>query len=136
MTLVNAQFENEVPGSEDRRGWVRHVCGLKGDCQPMAFLSTGGRWPIRAKDISHGGVALLVSRRFEPNTLLAVELQDTEAQTITLPLARVQRAEKAGNLWLLGCAWVSALDVSALENLLGAIPMSQAAFASETVTAA
>ncbi|MBY0523937.1 MAG: PilZ domain-containing protein [Gemmataceae bacterium] len=105
-------------GSE-RRTSIRHVCELSGDCQPIAALEAGNRWPVQAANISEGGVSLMLSRRFEPGTLLAVEFVSDPADTAYMPLARVCRASRAGNYWLLGCSWADGLGADDLRTLVG-----------------
>jgi len=102
----------------DRRGWVRFACELRGDCQPITQLEAGNRWPAQVLDISSGGVGLLLSRRFEPGALLALELGTNETETACLPLARVCRVRREGGYWLLGCAWADELPSEDLKALI------------------
>jgi hypothetical protein len=65
-------------------------------------------------------VRLVMSRRFEPGTRLAVELASALFGVSYLPLARVCWARAAGVLgWQLGCAWEGDLVQEELHPLVG-----------------
>lgn len=103
----------------ERRNWVRYTCELQGKCRPVSALETGNDWPIHSADLSAGGIALCLCRRFEPGTLLAMSLAGSAADPIRMVLARVQRVIRTGNLWVLGCAWTDELGATELRSLLG-----------------
>ncbi|MBN9122777.1 MAG: PilZ domain-containing protein [Planctomycetes bacterium] len=112
-----------VPAHE-RRAWVRH--GL--DAGAFAVIDTsvcgGGpdneeTWPLVVRDLSRGGVGVLIARRFEPGTELCVELSvGPDVAPRRLP-ARVVRVapEKTGH-WFHGCAFLNPLTGDELEVLL------------------
>lgn len=104
--------------SEERRGWVRHACALAGECQPITQLESGNRWPVRFLDMSRGGVGVLLSRRFEINTLITFELEANATTTVSLPLAHVRSVRRYGNYWLLGCVWAHVLPEEELQPLV------------------
>ena len=117
---LTAENDNFTPAElDERRGSVRHVCALQGDCQPITALETGNHWPVQAADISLGGVRLLLSRRFEPGTLLAIEFVSAD-DSAYMPLARVCRVSLSETYWLHGCAWADALAQEELGTLVGA----------------
>jgi hypothetical protein len=98
----------------------RHACGLEASCLPVAARGDNAlHWPGTICDISTGGVGLVLKRRFEPGTELAIELRagvDHPEQTL---LARVRHATPlpAGH-WLLGCAFISELSDDEGQSLL------------------
>ena len=102
----------------ERRGWVRHPCELKGQCHPVTALDANHRWPIETWDVSAGGVAVALCRRFEPGTLLALTLTGAGDETVSMPLVRVRRVTQMDQHWLLGCAWVDELEKADLGLLL------------------
>jgi hypothetical protein len=69
------------------------------------------------KDISEGGVGLLLPRRFEPGTLLIVQLDPSTAPHAVYMLARVVRiaAQGDGN-WLAGCTFIGELSGQELQS--------------------
>ncbi len=122
-----ANIETEVlpmnPAAEadrpERRAIPRHVCALDGDCQPITALEAGNHWPARAADVSAAGVALILSRRFEPGTLLAIELEVPGADTAYMPLACVRYVQPLGQHYQLGCVWSKPLSPEEVRNLVG-----------------
>jgi len=87
----------------DRRVAVRYSCTLKSLCQTKTARPEDFWWWGKIQDISTGGIALRIRRRFEVGTLLVIEpLSGSEAQQSLL--VRVIRATKqARGGWLLGC---------------------------------
>lgn len=118
MPTTSPNLNEDTVSAMDRRSWMRFHCELSGGCQPITQLEAGNHWPTHVHDISPGGVGLLLSRRFEPGTLLAVELGATEMDTVCLPLARIRRVLRAGNSWLLGCSWADELSEDDLRSLI------------------
>jgi hypothetical protein len=105
----------------DRRACARFGCDHKSICQPVAARGPNElQWSARVHDLSAGGVGLLLPRRFERGTVLAVELQTSTASPSRLLLARVMHATaRAGRGWLVGCAWVRGLTADQLREVLG-----------------
>ena len=98
----------------------RHACDLEASCQPVAARSDNDlHWPATIRDISTGGVGLVLKRRFEPGAGLAIELPaagDCSEQTL---LARVRHATRLPDgRWLLGCAFISELSDDEVQALL------------------
>lgn len=102
---------------EERRVRDRYACDLKSSCKPID-CQTGTAWPAKVRDISATGVRLTMFRRFEPGTLLALEVQDTSGLARML-LARVVRvAKQVRGRWILGCAFDAELHHPQLEALV------------------
>jgi hypothetical protein len=76
-------------------------------------LHGGGeeKWPLLIRDLSTTGIGILLARRFEPGTELAVEGAAGPSGTTERLPARVVRveAERAGH-WIHGCEFVRPLD--------------------------
>jgi len=67
-------------------------------------------------DISRGGVQMIAPRRFEPGTVLSVELPSSKEQTPLAVLACVIRAHPHGESeWTMGCRFSSELDEEQLQ---------------------
>lgn len=109
---------NPVPvDPEERRVRDRYTCDLKTSCKPVDCQSATP-WPAKVRDISATGVRLTMFRRFEPGTLLALEVQDTSGLARML-LARVVRVAKmVRGRWILGCAFDTELHDQQLEALV------------------
>jgi hypothetical protein len=106
------------PAARERRVWVRYLCDLPTSCHPL-LTKDSECWSGRVQNISRGGLNLVVSRRFEPGTLLQIELQgpqDSEPRTV---LARVVHARPGdADHWALGCAFAFELGEDMLHALL------------------
>ena len=120
------EFVDEHLSQPEKRLSIRYRCRARGDCQPVTANEAGNHWPVRVFDISEGGVGLVLSRRFEPGTLLAVELNCSSKRPAYMPLARISRVTPCDTHWLLGCVWQGAFGADELQNLVGAASMWQA----------
>ncbi len=105
------------PAPAERRAAVRHACQLDTSCRSV----TGGRdvpWPARVRDISLTGLCLVVSRRFEPGTLLSVDVQAAAGDFPSTLLAHVVRVSGlTGGDWALGCVFATPLSEDELQAL-------------------
>lgn len=115
--LIVKNEDDSPPHDSERRESPRHVCQVEAYCQPLADHA-GSRWPATAVDISTRNVSLVLSRRFEAGTLLAVGLQGTTAGDC-MPLVRVQRVAPDGVYWRIGCVWSDPLTPEELRGLVG-----------------
>src|SRR5215831_18577049 len=67
--------EESVSTSANRRVTVRYHSGLHASCEPLAARGKSGLdWRASVKDVSRGGLGLLLDRRFEVGTILTVDL--------------------------------------------------------------
>jgi hypothetical protein len=98
----------------ERRTSVRYPCNLETACAPVAAES-GASWGALIRDVSLGGVSLLLNRRFEPGTLLRVELRDADETERTL-FVRVVYVGKKGSGWQHGCAFTRNLSEDELGS--------------------
>jgi hypothetical protein len=102
------------------RVWERFPCDLPTKCQPVAARQDKDIvWSGTLRDISVGGVGVVLSRRFEPGMGLAVELPGAEpgmSETLLARVVYVRRLPEGG--WLLGCAFISQLSETELDSLL------------------
>lgn len=108
------------PGSdcataEDRRVWVRYPADLETTYQP-ATESGGARLSARVRNVSLGGVNLVVDREFTPGDLLSVELPGVADRTRCTVLACVVHVAAQGDgTWSLGCTFARELNEEDLE---------------------
>ncbi len=101
----------------ERRASVRHTCDSKAslNCTERAGEV---RWPARLRSLSADGLYLLVSRRFEPGSLLSVDLQSRNGQSSCTLYVRVVRvAREPSGDWAIGCWLVTKLSASEAETL-------------------
>jgi serine/threonine protein kinase len=100
----------------EQRATVRYPSDQVGFCNAVG----GGKkpqWPAKVQNISAGGLALLVGRRFEPHSTLCVELGGS-GQAPCYYLVRVVRVQpRPGRKWLVGCAFARPLSDEEVESL-------------------
>lgn len=117
-------LQTESPGTSfrtlgvERRAWVRFSCDLEVACM-RAAEDPEMLWPARVMNISCGGIGLMLSRRYERDTLLQVELQIPK-KGFSRPLL-VQVLHVTGHAtggWLLGCAFTQPLSEEEIQQLL------------------
>lgn len=104
-------------GAAERRAWVRYATNQPTECAPVVETD-GPQWVGKVRDISAGGLGVVLDRRFEPGTVLLVGVEDKAEASYRALLARVVRVTRFpdGN-WLLGCIFARNLteeDVAAL----------------------
>jgi hypothetical protein len=101
------------------RVWQRHNCELEVSCRPLAARGDNDpHWSAVIRDLSIAGIGLILGRRFERGTSLAIEIPTPEDTTESL-LVRVAHATNLPDgKWLLGCAFVTPLSEEELEGLL------------------
>ena len=125
MTSATVASKGHCPTAErDCRVSERFECDVPVSCQPPS--GWGGReikWQARVRDVSSGGLGLVLQRRFERGAGLAIDLPATDDSPACTILARVMnvRSERGGT-WLLGCAFLSPLSEEELLTLRGSIP--------------
>ena len=115
-TLAQLKSGNTV--EVNRRAWVRYPCALDSSCQPLAG-TRGVEWPGKIRNLSRGGLAVSLARRFEIGTVLAIDLQRPDAGEFGTVLARVAHVSmQPDGTWLLGCAFTKLLTEEDLKTLL------------------
>ncbi|MBY0523266.1 MAG: PilZ domain-containing protein [Gemmataceae bacterium] len=108
----------------ERRASVRYPCdpesfSADNTCRPLTARRKDESWTATVRDLSTGGVGIVVNRRFEPGTLLSIELQDADRLSARTLLVRVVRLTKEGKEhWLLGCAFTTKLSEAELLALM------------------
>lgn len=115
------------PGGQqgpERRAWVRFPC-TQGSVVTLESsfhadaADNGETWPATVMDISVGGLALVLGRRFEPGTVLSLEWSGRDANQTSTLLLRVLYAKPQGfGHWLVGGAFLQQLTSEELQALL------------------
>lgn len=101
----------------ERRAWVRFSCDLEASCVPSDD-DPEILWPARVVNVSCGGVGLLLSRRFEPGTLLQVEVQIPKLgffRPLLVQVLHLTGQEFGG--WLVGCSFTQPLEENDVKQL-------------------
>jgi hypothetical protein len=105
----------------ERRVFVRLATDLKFTCSRPGH-SLDPAWGGTARDISQGGVGLLLRHRFRPGTPLIIELRQRSGAHQRTVSARVVHATPlvvdGSSCWLLGCAFDQPLSEEELRALV------------------
>ncbi len=98
----------------------RHLTALQTLCQPVAARHDNDlTWEGTIRDISLGGLALALRRRFEPGAGLSIELPGVDANEPETLLARVLHVRHgADGEWIHGCRFISSLSEEEVERFL------------------
>src|SRR5437899_1230734 len=78
-----APAESAAAVEDDRRLWVRHATELQGQVQSAAG-QTGERLLAAVRDLSRGGVNLIVDKPFRDGEMLTIELPSANGETRTI----------------------------------------------------
>jgi hypothetical protein len=99
----------------ERRVWVRYPCDVEATCQP-ANTPEAMRLSARVRNISRGGINLVMDCPVQSGSLLSVELPAARDELASTVLAYVVRvAAQWGGEWSVGCTFASELNDEDLE---------------------
>jgi serine/threonine protein kinase len=102
----------------DQRATVRYPSNKDSACQPLSGAK-GVRWTAKIQDISADGIAVILGRRFEPRTVLCMELPATEREPARRLFVRVVRVMSlSARRWLLGCVFAHRLSDDEVQALI------------------
>jgi hypothetical protein len=103
---------------KDHRVFERYPSGVPTVCQPAtARTARDLKWSAKVQNVSLGGIALALQRRFERGTALAVELPDGDSDFYTTFVKVVHLQCLDDGSWLHGCAFVGQLSDEDLKML-------------------
>jgi hypothetical protein len=126
-TPAAVEAVDEPESSSERRTHSRHACRLNSLCRPAGRHQTGHPWKGYIEDVSIEGLKLNLNRRFEPGTLLAVEVNVTKEELVHVYhsaisrffLAKVVRvSRRRDRKWTLGCTLVKKFNDEDLDMLV------------------
>jgi hypothetical protein len=97
---------------EDRRRWTRHPSNLQALCW-LANRGKQGKWRVRVRDISEGGVGLLSPCPAPLGTIIDFQLLSGEPVDDAIIRAEVMfMGRNAAGDWTLGCEFLNPLGAS------------------------
>ena len=121
---------SSAPIPSDCRVFERFPCDAPASCQPSA--DWGMEWKGQVRDVSAGGLCLVLLRRFEPGVHLAVELPGADGTAASTILARVVHVRpEPGGFWALGCRFVNPIGEGEVQALLSSGPSAVASCVKE-----
>jgi hypothetical protein len=97
---------------------ARRPQGIEAFCRSVAAVKDDP-WPARVRDLSSGSIGLVLTRRFEPGTLLVIELEKKTASLSHTLVGRVVHATAQNNGgWMIGCTLANKIAEDDLQALL------------------
>jgi hypothetical protein len=110
--------DNKWATAKDWRVRVRYAQALKTFCQRGTGDLDQVWWMGTVRDLSGSGIGLLVQHRFEPGTMLTLELENS-AQTFSNTFqVQVVRIVPQPGCWFLGCTFLQELTEEEVQALL------------------
>jgi hypothetical protein len=118
-TIWRRILKSEQPGAagteEDRRHWDRYPAEAATTVRP-ANSSDATRYPAKVRNISQGGINLLVDKEFDPGQLLSIDLPTADRQSHFSVLLCVVHVTQIGDKeWTLGGTFARELSEEDLE---------------------
>jgi hypothetical protein len=105
------------PAGAERRAAERYP-GTKVLCR-LSRPERGAWLPAWVRDISVSGISLLAERRFEPGTLLVLQLENTQTkQAVRLEMVVVHTVPCPNDAWLHGGAFRKELGAQELRGIV------------------
>jgi len=107
-----------APSEANRRESVRYNINLDTSCLLIAALE-GDSSPVRVRNISAGGISLVLSHGVEPDTLLTVQLLNRPRMFLCKIDVRITYVvEHPSGDWILGGAFTRKLTDDELRSIL------------------
>jgi hypothetical protein len=110
----------------ERRSTVRYPCHVETYCQPSSGRDDELWWRGEIRNVSPGGLGLILTRGFEVGRYLEIELPVAVAG-VNSALARVVYAAKQSNgSWLVGCSFTQRLTDEQVQGIVAAATQPEA----------
>jgi len=112
-----APLQTHEQDGVERRAAERYPSQAEASCH-SAVASNITPFPTRIQNVSTSGIALVLGRRFEPGTLLGINVADPATDYECALLAQVVRVVPyQDGQWLVGCAFTNQLGEEELKAL-------------------
>jgi hypothetical protein len=116
--LASKKFSLDGKKSNKTAEAKRRPVGLEAFCRSVAAVKDDP-WPARVRDLSTGSIGLHLTRRFEPGTLLVIELEKKEPSLSHTLVGRVVHATQSSTGgWMVGCTLANKIADDDLQALL------------------
>jgi hypothetical protein len=106
------------PKAIERRASTRYPCNLATSCRIVASLA-GEPLPARVRNISIGGLSLVLTHPSDPGTLMAIDLRSmTRNITHSVQIRIIYTIEHPSGDWIAGAAFVQPLTDEEVKAFL------------------
>ena len=114
-----ARNKTKEPSGAERREAVRIGINLETSCRLLAMVQ-GEQHPVRVRNISAGGISLVLQNEVPADTLLEIELLNRPQMFLCkLQVKITYRVEHPTGDWIIGGAFTRRLSDEELKLLLG-----------------
>ena len=115
QTIPFCSANQDTSSQTNRRAWVR----LQSEEHAVWILEeANAAWLGIVRDISSGGMALLLRQRLEPGTVLIVELETKAGRPRRALVYVVHSSQDTDSRWITGCAFPSPLSEEELRHFV------------------
>jgi len=117
--IAERQGDPARPPGDERRGFFRYPCDLEAISVPVTLRKGDCPCQGRVRDISAGGLGVVLAYRYQPGTFLSIELQNRSKTLSRTFVARVVHASalRFGG-WQIGCTFNNKLTEDEIRELL------------------
>jgi serine/threonine protein kinase len=117
-TVVPVPSRRKPANEYERRATVRFPSKKGGAVKPLS-VGKEEQWDASIRDISADGVGLVLPRRFEPRTVLSLDLPESEGGATRRLFVRVVRVTTlSSRRWLVGCIFANRLGEDEVQSLV------------------
>jgi hypothetical protein len=111
----------------ERRSTVRYPCHVETYCQPASGRDDELWWRGEIRNVSGGGIGLILTRGFEVGRYLEIELPLAVAGTNSTLVRVVYAAKQSSGSWLVGCSFTQRLTDEQVQAILASAALTEAA---------
>jgi hypothetical protein len=131
MPDLDITHKNEAhpePRQAERRAGVRLPSRSRVFCQTASAGAQETGWPAAVRDVSHGGICLILPCRLTPGTTLRFDVESRRSEGFMTLRARVVHAtSESGGYWRTGCQFLDRPGPKEMKALLEPVPQVGAA---------
>jgi hypothetical protein len=114
------QGQYAVLAAPERRAWVRYGTDLDVACRAADSLKDFG-WMAKVRNISGGGIGLVLRHRFRPGSSLFIELKSRSGdlcRTVTVKVIHATPVRDGdAHAWLMGCIFAVPISDEEVHSL-------------------
>ena len=113
--IPSGTVNQDISWNLDRRVWVR----IHSEEHAVWIIEKANTaWLGIIRDISAGGMALVLRQRLEPGTVLIVELETKTGRPRRALVHVIHSTEEKPNRWITGCGFPAPLSEQELRDFL------------------
>jgi hypothetical protein len=116
--LARPKIEEEPEPGAEKRQTIRYKIDLETSCRLLAMVQ-GEPHPVRVRNISAGGISLVLAHEVPPDELIEMELLNRPQMFLCKLQVRITyRVEHPSGDWIIGGAFTRPLSEEELKALL------------------